>query len=437
MYDNRDPLVTVHFLMSINQNKDAKIVLDVMKKYCKTIPQIDSLGKLYSEIKDYESCVELAKMALQLTGKTDEQITIKTNIIRSLINLNRPLDALAYIEDIPENHANLMDKSMCYFLLNRKNEAEEILHRMLREQISEDNQNRIKFNLATYDLRKGKFKEGLKGFLVDGRKLDIWRSYDSLPISRLWSGEVQPGKTILVCTEGGFGDELISIRFMKHFRDLGMNPIWYTDRKDLAKIFERNGYQVIRSLDEYQYEWLWCYGMQTPCFLDLEENDLWYGPYLKPLRNKEKLPGKLKIGLKCSGNPEYDQDLHRTIPFKEVIDCLPKDATIYSFHIEEDLDDPRVISLRDKIKSWDDTLDYLDQMDIVVSSCTSLPHAAGAMGKKTVVVVPILTYYTWAYPSRHSKWYSENTTVLRQVEYDNWDAPLSELKDIFDEYKQD
>jgi hypothetical protein len=76
-------------------------------------------------------------------------------------------------------------------------------------------------------------------------------------------------------------------------------------------------------------------------------------------------------------------------------------------------------------------------MDIIVSSCTSLPHAAGAIGKKTIVMVPIMTYYPWAYPVRHSKWYSENTTILRQAEYDNWNAPLSELKDFFNEYKQD
>lgn len=432
-----DPLNTIRFLMSINQKNDAKIVLDVMKKYSRTVPQIDELGKLYSEIKDSESCLELAKKCLDLTEVEEEKLSIKTNIIRSLIKLNRPVEALEYIDSMPNSIENRMDKSMCFFLLNRKDEAEEILYKILDEPHTEDVENRIRFNLGTYNLRKGKFKEGLKGFLVDGRKLDIWRSYSSLPTSRLWLGGPQPGKTILICTEGGMGDEFVNIRFMKHFRDLGMNPIWYTDRKDIAKIISRNGYQVITSLDEYQYEWLWCYGMQTPYFLDLEEDDLWYGPYLKPIRNKEPLPGKLKIGLKCSGNQEYDQDLHRTIPFKEVIDCLPKDATIYSFHVGEDLDDSRVISLRDKIKSWDDTLDYLDQMDIVVSSCTSLPHAASTMGKKTIVIVPILSYYTWAYPTRHSKWYSENTTILRQVEYDNWNAPLSELKAFFDEYKQD
>ena len=83
-----------------------------------------------------------------------------------------------------------------------------------------------------------------------------------------------------------------------------------------------------------------------------------------------------------------------------------------------------------KIKSWDDTLDYINQMDIVVSSCTSLIHAAGSMGKDSIVIVPILTYYTWAKPGINTKWYANNLKVLRQTDYDNWNAPLDEFKKL-------
>lgn len=438
---NANPLTTAEFLISIKQNEDAKTVLDVMKKYCITLPQIDAVGKLYSEIREFEDCLELAQKALTLTQQKEEQLTLKTNITRALINLNRPKEALKIIHEIskdkPKDHPNIMDEAMCLFLLNKKDEGEALLNQILKEPHTQDIDRRVRFNLGTYNLRKGDFKKGLRGFLLDGRELEIWKSY-KLPIERNWTGSIQPGKTILVCAEGGIGDEIISIRFLKHLKERGMNPIWFTDRKDLANIFNRNGFKTITSLDQYRSDWLWCYGMPTPCYLDISEEELWSGPYLKPLKQKPKLPGKLKIGLKCSGNAKYDQDLHRTIPFKETIDSLPEHATIYSFHVDEDIDDPRVISLRDKIKNWDDTLDYLNQMDILVSSCTSLPHAAGAIGKKTIVIVPILTYYTYAYPSPHTKWYSENTRILRQTEYDNWKNPLNELKEIMkNEYTQD
>jgi hypothetical protein len=120
-----------------------------------------------------------------------------------------------------------------------------------------------------------------------------------------------------------------------------------------------------------------------------------------------------------------------------VLDILPKNAIIYSFHVDEDIQNSRVVSLKNNIKSWEDTLDYLDQMDLVISSCTSVAHASSAMAKRTVVMVPILNYYPWGRPTRHSKWYSENTTILRQIEYDNWDSPLKELKEYIDVFNSE
>jgi hypothetical protein len=359
----------------------------------------------------------------------------RVNIIRAYLNLNKPIEALTYIgineKEQPNDHPNQMDKAMCFFLLDNKDEGEKILRKILSEPHTEDINFRVNFNLGTYDLRNGKFKEGLRHVLLDGRKLNIWHEF-KFPKSQLWEGTPQPGKTIVLCAEGGIGDEIISVRFMKHFKDVGMNPIWYTDRKDIVTIFERNGFKTVSNINAIPHDWLWTYSMPSPTYLDLEEDDLWYGTYLTALNKAPLLPnnGKKRIGIKCMGNPKYDQDLHRTIPFEQLIDSIPEDYEIYSFHIDEDYDHPRVIQLKDKIKTWDDTLDYINQMDIIVSSCTSLIHAAGAIGKESIVIIPILTYYTWAKLGHHTKWYGDNLTVLRQREYDNWNAPLKELKDM-------
>ena len=429
-------LATAEFLISINQNKDAKKVLDVMKPYCVTLEQMDAVGKLYSEIKSHSECLELANRMCALSRNPQQQFQIRSNMIRSYLNLNRPLDALEHImlneRFDPKDHANQMEKALALFYLNRKNEGELVLRKILTEPRTDDIDARVKFNLGTYELATGDFQTGLKHFLLEGRRFNTWNRY-KLPLHNMWEGPPQPGKTILVCAEGGIGDEFISVRFMKHLQDAGMNPIFYTDLKDLASIFSRNGFKTVTSLSEYRNDWLWTYSMPVPIFLDLNEEQLWYGSYIEPLRKAKQLDGKLKIGIKCAGNPYYEQDLHRSIPAKEIIDSLPKDATIYSFHIDEDIGDERAIPLKNSIRTWDDTLDYLDQMDLVISSCTSLAHAASAMGKQTIVMVPILNYYVWARPTKHSKWYSENTTLVRQTEYNNWNSAISELKDYIDE----
>jgi hypothetical protein len=430
-----NPLATAEFFIHIKQFDKAKIVLDLLKPLACRIEELDQLGKLYAEIREFTDTLDLAQRIYEQVTNPQAKFDARVNIIRACLNLNKPLEALEYIaineQERPGDHPNQMDKAMSYFLLDRKDEGEAILRKILSEPHTEDIDFRVKFNLGTYDLRNGKFKEGLRHVLLDGRKLNIWHEF-KYPKYQLWEGNPIPGKTIVLCAEGGIGDEIISVRFMRHFRDVGMKPIWYTDRKDIASIFERCGFETISNLKTIPRDWLWTYSMPAPTYLDLEEKDLWHGPYLEPLRRAPRLPnnGKKRIGIKTMGNPKYDQDLHRTIPFDELIASIPEGYEIYSFHVDEDFAHPRVTPLKDRITSWDDTLDYLDQMDLVISSCTSLIHAAGAIGKDAIVIIPILTYYTWAKPARNTAWYGNNLTVLRQREYDNWRAPLAELRTL-------
>ena len=428
-----NPLATAEFLISIKQNDKAKIALDLIKPYATNIPQMDAMGKLYSEIREFNDTLELAQRMYDVIGDPQGKYDSRVNIIRAYLNLNEPYKALEQVlindQTDPNDHPNQMDKAMCYFLLNRKKEGEAILRNILTQPRTEDVDFRVNFNLGTYDLANGNFKEGLRHVLLDGRKLNIWFDF-KYPQEQFWDGDIQPGKTVVLCAEGGIGDEIISVRFMRHLKSAGMNPIWQTNRKDIINLFNRNGFKTIQELKNIPPNWLWTYSMATPTYLNVSEDDLWNGPYLKPLNQSPILPGKKKLGIKTMGNPKYDQDLHRTIPWNETIDCIPEDYEIYSFHIDEDFNHPRVTNLKDKIKSWEDTLDYIEQMDVIVSSCSSLIHAAGSIGKKSYVLVPILNYYVWARPDYHTKWYDESLTILRQQEYNNWNAPLNELKTL-------
>ena len=426
-----DPLATAKFFIYLNNNSKAKIVLDLLKPYAQTIEQINQIGELYAQIREFNDTLELGYKIYSLCTTLEQKFDARENIIRAYLNLNKPLDALKHIEisekEKPNYHPIQMDRAFAHFLLDEKDIGEKILRKILEEPHTQDIHNRVNFNLGSYDLRKGNFKEGLKQVLLGGRKLNIWQDFQ-FSKNQLWQGESAKDKTILVCAEGGIGDEIISVRFMKHLRDRGMNPIWFSNRKDIVEIFERCGFPCITNMEQLPEDWLWTYSMPVPSFLDLTEEELWYGPYIKPLNNSPRLEGNKKIGIKCMGNPKYDQDLHRTIPIDKLIESIPEDYTIYSFHVDEIIDNPRVINLKDRIKSWDDTLDYIEQMDIIVSSCTSLIHAAGAIGKLSSVIVPILTYYTWIKPGKNTKWYGNNLSIFRQTKYNNWDSPLLELK---------
>lgn len=250
-----------------------------------------------------------------------------------------------------------------------------------------------------------------------------------------WTGAIQPGKTIYVEGEGGIGDEIINIRFFKHIQSLGMKPILYSSwskyREDTVALFRRNGFDVITEPYSIDRKQLWAPMMSLPGYLNLDETKLWKGPYLTPLRNpKNKISGnKFKIGIKCSGNPYFSQDEYRKIPIEKMLEYIPADVDIYYID-KESVSDPRVTNLSSRIDTWEDTLDFIDQMDCIVSSCTSLVHAAGAIGKTTFVIVPIAEYYIWSTSSKTTKspWYGDNFQVHKQSVVRSWDEPLNDVK---------
>lgn len=175
--------------------------------------------------------------------------------------------------------------------------------------------------------------------------------------------------------------------------------------------------------------------MDLPCSIGIERDSLWQRQYLWAINDPKNelssfgVKGK-KVGIKIQGNPHYEQDLHRSLPYEEVMKAIPVGTTTCLFDIDDDFIQTTTrphIYLKDLIENWDDTLDFIHQMDVIVTSCTSIAHAASAMNKKVFVLVPIMNYYIWVNGDTKSEWYSNNTVVLHQTKPGKWDDPLKKL----------
>ncbi len=68
---------------------------------------------------------------------------------------------------------------------------------------------------------------------------------------------------------------------------------------------------------------------------------------------------------------------------------------------------------------------FNNSLDILVTSCTSTAHLAGAMGIRAIVIVPIVPYFVWA--SDDLLWYGNNITVIRQTKYNDWADVIESL----------
>lgn len=454
-YESNDPLsFVVNFLEKANKDSLASDVIDVFAERSDSLEQINLLAKLYLDIRNIPKAEEFALRVLGKAGTSQESYNARANLAKLYNNINEPEKSLfqSNINKIttPNDPDTLLESVFSLYLLNRKSEAEDIL-RFLKnneDQLSEHHQDIINFNLGTYNLEKGNFIEGLKGFMLKGRKLNIWFSPRQLPY-KFWEGGVYPGKTLILFAEGGgIGDEMLSVRFMDDLKELGFDPVFYTSRLDLYLLFNRCGYKSIMNLDNVPEDSLWTYFMQVPIYLNSTPESVKRSNYLFPSeqsRNKWNFinsSNKLKIGIRWQGNAKNERDLHRKVPLHAIMDKLyqvykDQDVEFYSLQIgdgeEEIVKYPELIDVSDKIKSYDDTLALLENMDYVITSCTSVLHASAIVGTETLALVPISAYFTWVSPTTEGRpentsiWYDDNLKVFRQVTPNSWEEPLSEL----------
>ncbi len=295
----------------------------------------------------------------------------------------------------------------------------------------------------------------------DGKFTNLRKILSSLNIELLKQRVSEP---VLFLGEGGLGDEIIFVRFAKVLQDKGIECV-YCSTSGISDILSRSKYfnqsfdletqsnigynydtkNNIDNLSKFKY-----FISPFASYLGFEENNVfdfdydikWKEQYL--FSNKDStIPqcDKIKIGLKFSGTPALENRYRRNFPLERIVELFDRDRfQLYSFQRDECVEQVRehqhIIDLSNNCKTLDNTLSALDQMDYVISSCTSIAHMAGALDKKTFILIPnnSTTYKLWDDISVNNEKpmvYSGNTTVLKQKDTNCWDHPFKRLKEIF------
>jgi tetratricopeptide (TPR) repeat protein len=289
---------------------------------------------------------------------------------------------------------------------------------------------RTMFNLGWYNLNNGKFLEGMK-CLEYGRKINCWGRNDIDLTTTEWTGQDLTGKRLLVITEGGLGDEIIFMRFLKPLYEVA-KEINVMCTKETKTIFDRcqytNKVTTGKMYPEHDY---WAPMMGLPARMGLE--GVTGEPYLVPDQvyvDKWKQiinTQEYNIGFRWEGGQLFEHDQRRTLPAAQMVEDLKKFGNIHSLQKElVATKHPKdVIDYRDKLETIEDTIALISLMDIIVTSCTSVTHLAGALGKRMIVLVPIVPYFLWYGKDHTSNWY-DSAYVCRQTNPYNWDDPINQ-----------
>ncbi len=305
-------------------------------------------------------------------------------------------------------------------------------------------------NLGVIHLLQGNFEDGWREYR------HRWRCNDATKYTysqRKWTGQDLAGKTILLYAEQGLGDSIQFVRFAKVLKDRGARTILHVQPSLLALLQHApaidalipNNWAVDQSFHFH------CSLIDAADMLKVDLNSIPAEvPYLRLTENligywKSQLnrllpPAKTRIGLVWQGNPDHQADMFRSFPLQ-------------AFGPLAELNDVQLISLQfgkgaEQLKTWSgskpiytlpadidkssgafmDTAAILHHLDYIVTSDTSMAHLAGALGRKTMIVLGYTPDWRWLLGRKDSLWYP-TAQLFRQKVIGQWNDVVQEVVD--------
>ena len=79
-----------------------------------------------------------------------------------------------------------------------------------------------------------------------------------------------------------------------------------------------------------------------------------------------------------------------------------------------------------KLEDFSDTAGLIENLDLVISVCTSVAHLAGAMGKPLWVLLSYNAEWRWLLDRSESPWYP-TARLFRQNSMQDWSNVLAEV----------
>ena len=298
------------------------------------------------------------------------------------------------------------------------------------------------FNRGWFLIQDGDYQKGCQ-YLENGRFLSVYGSPPLRTDAPIFNPEQHTivGKNIIISLEGGYGDEIIHSRFATSFKNAGANKVYLAAAPELVSVFERiegvDGVILRNAVHTVQHDY-WVPGFSAGWVAGHTFENFPSKPYLTARPDSVEVwksminSDKVKVGIRWAGNPKFEHQQFRRFP-ENFITNLAKYPELQLYSIQKDHNlvqlPEGVTDLQHFLISWEDTMAAIANLDIIITSCTSIAHIAAGMGKETWVLVPVLPYHTWTYgsPENRGSPYYENVRLFRQNTKSKWNDTFQSL----------
>lgn len=277
--------------------------------------------------------------------------------------------------------------------------------------------------------------------------------YPVLPYPE-WKGENLNGKTLYIQGEQGVGDRILFSRYigwiaseypgckillMLNAEDLPNFTNFMWGFRDVVE-FVPNGIPWPEDVDFgiYLMSIPGVHG-STPDFIAEDPGLIMKHSMLH--KNSVAIPTangtELRVGLIWRGNPSMKRNYERSIPLELLLPLAENpDVVLYGLQFGNHRDierlgaDQLICDLTGDVGSlgFSGTAAAMLNLDLVITSCTSTAHVAGALGVPCWTLLCNNPYWIWLRDRADSVWYP-NTRLFRQPSPGDWASVISEVKE--------
>jgi len=398
-----------------------------------------NLGVLYTQKQQFEQAIVCFKKALEIDNTHLDTLCHLGNAYNCL---NDSALALVYLEKaymLNEEHPYTLSSLGLFY--KTKNKVSTAISYYQKAIAIDPFYANAHYNLALSALLNGDYELGWQEYEWRYVANQRFTPVQQFPNQPYWQGELASDKTLLLYMEQGFGDAIQFIRYLELVAKyvakiiVQCHPALHRLFSTLPEISQLIDFaQPLPSFD------LVCPLMSLPYLFKTDLNTIPSKfPYLQPDKKISfPLPinkNKMAIGFVWAGNPSHKNDKQRSIEiryFQTFADLT--NVQFYSLYIGEKQHELTQLDfVHPIIKIAENPIDFAEtavailQLDLIITVDTSVAHLAGALNKKTWVLLPFSPDWRWLLERNDTPWYA-SMRLFRQPLAGDWNSVFIQLK---------
>jgi len=275
-------------------------------------------------------------------------------------------------------------------------------------------------------------------YLSDGDFDNGWKFYEYRPLKHLnilknikeWNGEDLNSKHIIVYSEQGLGD---TIQFSKYIFPLMKisKEVTFVVQKKIQNIFKTDFSNLKIEIEDTIQDKIFDYKISLGSILkyfykeklNKDENLIRINKEFSNKWINKFDTKKMKIGIAWSGSATGPNEPYRSIPLKSLNKLFSLDVNFFCLQNEiweRDLDYFKSSKIVNFGKyNFDELTSIITNLDLVISSDTSLLHLSASLNKETWGLINLSPDWRWGKFNTINPY--KSLKIFRQKIFNNWD----------------